>query len=1030
MILTPARSGRARSAATRSGYPVALGKVLPRYALSNVARSGATRSNYHSPSVFIAIGGVHYGTGRAGAAGVLNRSLTIRDELNETPNTAICTTVGFIPVEGQDVVITLGSRNNFKREFAGTILSTREFYVETPRNYQHSLNLIDYTWGMNKRKVRARYTATTVAVIAAGLLTYTAGYTLTIDADIGAAAIDEITFTEVDVAACFSQLVTRVGGAWYCDYHKVVRVFFVDTADTPPTLINAVHRSLMAFDMTRDLSQVTTRLYVEGGGSTAVTDVAKGETILPVAAGEWYEAGGGVVVSGPQRITYAACTLGGGGALVGPGAGPSTAPKVELAVGTGMDSGVHRYAVTFATAAGESLPSPLATISVGLLAPPPTPVVPGSPKVGTGPEQGSHSYGFTFVTATGGETTISPLATITTTVLPAPTQAPTPSAPYPGAGVDPGVHDYAVTFLTAAGGETTPGPIGGSVTTYPLAGPVYRPSVWAQPTGEGHGLAGWHIGDTIEVVYTYSSSETDLFRVSAPSPPTQQLLLEDAQFPGFLMTIFAQVNLPTDPRVAHVEIWVRNVTTGSAFLSKIGFVPPNALGGPYTINIMTSGWAGVLPAPNDIIGAVPVTVPRGLKNLGNGLFGADPLITSRKLYRRSAGAGLRLAATIPNNTDNTYTDTTPNASLGAAPPATNLAALQQILVTAINTGPALVTGRKLYRSVAGSSAPLRLVTTIADNATTTFLDTVPDASLGATAPTTNTAPLNQVAVSSIPTGVAAVLNRRLYRTVAGGTQLKRLTQINDNVWTTFLDSASDAGLGVNAPVTDTSGLAQAASTQVLAGSTSVIVADSGAFAPTGGWAVIGNGEQVIRYTGLTANALTGIPTSGPGAIVASITWNTTITAAPALTGIAASGAGSIQVALVQGDDVNLWVQLDDVPQQAALAAVLGGDGIQEDWLQDRRLSHREAVARGQAQLATKRQLVIELRYQTRDINTRTGRLCTVNLGAPFNIIGTFLIRAVTERPFAPHVMPLFEATASNARFTFDDFLRLIHDEVT
>jgi len=61
----------------------------------------------------------------------------------------------------------------------------------------------------------------------------------------------------------------------------------------------------------------------------------------------------------------------------------------------------------------------------------------------------------------------------------------------------------------------------------------------------------------------------------------------------------------------------------------------------------------------------------------------------------------------------------------------------QVAVTAIPTGGTSVTARKLYRTTAGGSTYLLLVT-IADNATTTFTDNVADAGLGAGAPPANT----------------------------------------------------------------------------------------------------------------------------------------------------------------------------------------------------------------------------------------------------------------------------------------------------
>lgn len=59
----------------------------------------------------------------------------------------------------------------------------------------------------------------------------------------------------------------------------------------------------------------------------------------------------------------------------------------------------------------------------------------------------------------------------------------------------------------------------------------------------------------------------------------------------------------------------------------------------------------------------------------------------------------------------------------------------KVSVTSIPTGPTGTTARKLYRSSAGNVAPWKLVTTIADDVTTSYTDNTADASLGASAPT-------------------------------------------------------------------------------------------------------------------------------------------------------------------------------------------------------------------------------------------------------------------------------------------------------
>lgn len=61
----------------------------------------------------------------------------------------------------------------------------------------------------------------------------------------------------------------------------------------------------------------------------------------------------------------------------------------------------------------------------------------------------------------------------------------------------------------------------------------------------------------------------------------------------------------------------------------------------------------------------------------------------------------------------------------------------KVALSAIPIGGSLVTSRKIYRTTAGGSTYL-LLTTLADNTTTTYTDNTADASLGAGAPSSNT----------------------------------------------------------------------------------------------------------------------------------------------------------------------------------------------------------------------------------------------------------------------------------------------------
>jgi hypothetical protein len=192
--------------------------------------------------------------------------------------------------------------------------------------------------------------------------------------------------------------------------------------------------------------------------------------------------------------------------------------------------------------------------------------------------------------------------------------------------------------------------------------------------------------------------------------------------------------------------------------------------------------------------------------------------------------------------------------------------------------------------------------------------------------------------------------------------------------------------------------------------------------------VIGNGEQVVRFASKTSSTLTGIPATGTGSITAGIAYNSTATAAPMLTGIPTSGTRSIQRALTPGDEVYLVVQCDNVAGQDTIKTALGiADGAREEWVQDRRLSIAEARARGEATLKTRTLKAQSLRYTCRDLRTASGKDITVNLPAPTSLQGTFKIQHVridNFRPY-PNQYPTFTVEASSARFSFEDWLRVL-----
>ena len=292
-------------------------------------------------------------------------------------------------------------------------------------------------------------------------------------------------------------------------------------------------------------------------------------------------------------------------------------------------------------------------------------------------------------------------------------------------------------------------------------------------------------------------------------------------------------------------------------------------------------------------------------------------------------------------------------------------------------------------------------------------------SSGAAYPGANPAS-RRVNVTGIAIGPASVTARYLYRSKANTTTpLYLVAAWNDNVTTTFLDTIADAALvtATMPPATDTSGLQMPAG-QVLPGAASMPVAGTGWARAAGGWAVVGNGQQVIRYTGISGNTITGIPASGAGAITAAVNYNSTITGAPMLLGVGGLGA-----ALILGAPINIWVQVDDTAAQSALAARVGGSGIVEQLIIDERRGEPSLIALCTADLVRYGRPIVTIRYTTFDPKSRSGRPVRVHLTQPA-IDQTLTIQDVTiTTTTAAQVRPRFTVTASSIRTSLEDLLR-------
>lgn len=842
---------------------------------------------------YISVEGVERGTGRSDtSAGVLLDSMTITETRTlSTPNRCSFTTQGFAPQVGDRVLVRLGGTSNPDRLFAGNVVTVQQTNVGAPnKSSRYAVTCNDDSFLLGFKKITGRYTSTSVTTIVTGLMgLYASGFT-TANVETGLATLTEFTFTNETLIDVLQRLAKRIGATVYLDTSGDLHFFITDElyVGIPADLTDA-HSTLQAVQVSRDISQMVTRVYVEGGGPNALSEVDAGTTTLPIQDAAWFNAVGGTVVSGPQRITYTGKTAGGGGSLVGTGASPSSAPTLAPANGAGVTDGAHTIGVVFVTGAGQSLPGPTATITAGAIA--------------------------------------------------APTTAPTPGSITSGGSVDPGDHDYQMTFVTAVG-ETTPSPISAvaAVAAIPTVAPTFAlGAVWTD--GNTHAA----FTGTLKYQYIYTNG------LASPLSPASA-------------AVFIDTN---------------------------------------------RGWDATVPS----------TQPAG--------------VASRRLWMSLDGGVsytryANLAYTDPSSFSNTSQADTGfrQWNLAATASPTGTTAFQTVPLTVPTSPLAIVTNRKIYRRFAGTGT-FKLVTTL-NNTVTSYNDTTANASLGADAPSSNTATANQISLSDIAIGASSVTAREIYMSPAGGGTRRLALTISNNTATTGTITMSDATLAGQAaePTSDTSGLTQP-SGQVLAGATSLPVAGSGAF-PSAGWAIIAPGQQIIRYTGKSSTSLTGVPASGVGAITATIAFNSTAQAAAMLTGIPSSGTGSIQFDIQKGDAVNLLVTVNDAAAQAELAALVGGDGIREDFIQDRRLGEDEARARGQAYLDLRAEVAMSIAWRSKDRATRAGRPITVDLDPPHDVTATFKIQSVRMTNFVP-AGPWFEASASTEMFTLEELLRLARD---
>lgn len=236
-----------------------------KHARANVLRLGTGRLNYFTP-----IEGklTINGTDRSS----LGQYQTFGIQLNSFDAPDICTgqvlaAAGFTPAAGQTLVVGVGQQEN--RIFGGRIESVTKTYLGgLPSLAAYDIKAVDNTRVLAKRRVMKRYLGADASQIVLDIIaTYTSGVT-TEHVQTGLGTIDDISFTSEPVPDAFTRIAERIPGCvWFVDAFGDLH--FGTTMPVSPAPAALTNSSAVLFRNVRykqDLSQVRTRVYVEGRG--------------------------------------------------------------------------------------------------------------------------------------------------------------------------------------------------------------------------------------------------------------------------------------------------------------------------------------------------------------------------------------------------------------------------------------------------------------------------------------------------------------------------------------------------------------------------------------------------------------------------------------------------------------------------------------------------------------------------------------------------------------------------------------------
>jgi hypothetical protein len=355
---------------------------------------------------------------------------------------------------------------------------------------------------------------------------------------------------------------------------------------------------------------------------------------------------------------------------------PASAPTLALSAGIGLDAGAYQYAVTFGTAAGESLPSAPSSITVVDVTAPTAPSV--AKALGGNLSAGVYQWKVAYLTAAGETLASVASAAVTMDDVAAPTTIGVASATSESgaSGLDSGAnYSYRYVFTDDVV-STLPSPASNTFTTDAgnLGGRMTFSGLQTAPGGfrrqfyrtEGGGaiykrMNGPAARGGFEAESADSYRDTGFYAQDNTLGPAVPPTVSTAIYRSATLTI----PVSADPLVTQRRIY-RTDAGGSTF-KKVADVANNTA----TSYLDTLADVSLGATPPATSTATPRQV--AVTAIAIGPSGT----TSRKIYRTVvAGSQLKLHTTIANNTATTITpDVIADGSLGANAPTVDTSGL-------------------------------------------------------------------------------------------------------------------------------------------------------------------------------------------------------------------------------------------------------------------------------------------------------------------------------------------------------------------